>query len=556
MKRLTIYTSSKVLLMLSLVLVLGSCKDFLEVTPKDQATDGTVWATSGNADLFLNNVYSSVYSPYRNEDPEENRTDNSFGKPNSNTRNIYRQSSYTPATSLNAGGMSGQYWTPMYTNIRKANLFIEKVTASTLPDSYKKLRLAEARFLRAYFYHLLWTHYAGVPIITDVLNITEDGDAVFKARNTDAETYKFIVDELTAAAADLPNTQGKGRATKGAALALKGFCELFNASPLKNTTNDKARWALAAATNKQIIDLKTYSLYPDYEKLFFEEAENSNETIFARQHVGGITGLGNSKAGFWGPNMVNGLEASWCGVAPTHDMVNVYQMANGKDITDPTSGYDPQNPYANREERFYQSIVYDGIQWLGFEMIIRRGLKSANEIDLASSGDHTNTGYYLRKGIEPKYAVAGNNNLSGADFQIFRYAEILLSYAEAQNEAVGPDNSVYDAVNQVRARAKLPALPAGLTQAEMREEIAEERRIELFFEEKRWYDLIRLKLAETIMNGHSKGMRIDLVNGKWVYTEFPAAQGEMKFFPAKNYLFPIPQAAIDRNSKLTQNPGY
>src|SRR5205809_1000583 len=133
MKNIIRNFNGKFILLLMMVVSLVSCKDFLDVVPKDQATDETIWATTGNADLFLNNVNASI-----------------------------------------------------------------------LPDSYKKLRIAEARFLRAYFYMLLYTHHGGVPIITNVPNITEDGDAVFQARNTDAETYQFIVNELAAIAPDLP----------------------------------------------------------------------------------------------------------------------------------------------------------------------------------------------------------------------------------------------------------------------------------------------------------------------------------------------------------------
>jgi hypothetical protein len=557
------------ILIVSAGVVLVACnKDFLEVNPKDQATDGSAWASTGNADLFLNNVYSSVGQlgiqgtnptvntinngyPTRTEDPEDNRTDDGMGKPVNNSMTVYKKANYTPSSNN-----SPTYWF-QYVNVRKANLFIEKLTASTLPADYKKLRIAEARFLRAYFYYLLWTHHGGVPIITDVLSIAEDGDAVFKTRNTDAETYKFIVDELAAIAPDLTNAQGKGRATRGAALTLKGTAEMFWASALKNTANDKARWAAAATSFKSVMALGTYSLHPDYEKLFFEEGEYSNEVIFDKAHIGGISTIANNRSGYQGPNMsAGGLELSWCGVNITQDMVDEYQMANGKSITDPTSGYDPQNPYVNREKRFYQSIVYDGSTWLGEEMVTRIGLASPNEVDLGSAGDNTDTGYYLKKGIEPKYAVSGPNNLSGANLILFRYAEVLLGYAEAQNEAASPDQSVYDAMKAVRARSGLPELPAGLTQAQMRDAIRHERRVELFWEEKRWYDLIRWKTAEIVLNGTSRGMKIEKVGGVWKYTPFNCIQGKMTFFANRNYLFPIPQSSRDRNTKLDQNPNY
>ncbi len=539
------------LALLLLMTGMVSCDDYLEIVPKDQVTDATVWANTTNADMFLNTVYGALPTPFNVTDPDEDRTDNQLAKPTYATTVVYKKSAYTAASP----GTQTQW--AHYTNIRRANMFIEKVAASALPDSYKKERIAEARFLRAYYYMLLWTHYGGVPIIKNVLNITEQGDAVFQPRNTDAETFKFITDECAAIAADLPNAQGNGRATKGAALTLKGWCELFNASALKNPSNDKSKWALAAATNKQVMDLNVYRLFPNYETMLYEANEKNNEVIFSKEHLAGAPVISSSKEGYWGAFKVGGSQQSFCGNQPTQDMVDAYRMSNGKPITDPTSGYDPQNPYANREKRFYSSIVYDGSVWLGYTMVMKQGVNSDNATDINNSSDATNTGYYLRKSLEEKNAVNGQNMLSGADFQMFRYAEVLLSYAEAQNEAVGPDPSVYSALNQVRVRAELPALISGsLSQSEMRTAIAQERRVELYMEMKRYHDLIRTKTAEVYLNGTSKAMRIDLVNGKWVYTVINAPAGSMLFVAAKNYLWPIPQSAIDRNKNLTQNPGY
>ena len=231
-------------------------------------------------------------------------------------------------------------------------------------------------------------------------------------------------------------------------------------------------------------------------------------------------------------------------------------MANGLPIDDPNSGYDPQDPYSNREKRFYESLVYDGSEWAGAVIVMKQGVGSKNETDLASKNESTNTGYYIRKGLNPAYAINGNNRQNSANYIILRYAEVLLGYAEAQNEAVGPDQSVYDAINKVRARVDLPPLEEGLSQDEMREAIYQERRVELAFEDKRYFDLLRLKLAEEKLNGVMHAMLIEEVGGNVVYTVIPATQGEMVFHPEKNYLFPIPQSAIDRNPNLTQNPGY
>ena len=236
-------------------------------------------------------------------------------------------------------------------------------------------------------------------------------------------------------------------------------------------------------------------------------------------------------------------------------MIDEYAMANGLPITDPASGYDPQHPYENREKRFYQSIIYDESVWLGATMIMKQGVGSLNATDLNNSSISTRTGYYVIKGVNPKYPGAQDNGNS-ANWIIFRYAEVLLSYAEAKNEASGPDQSVYDAINAVRHRSDLPDIQTGLSKEEMRKVIARERRVELAFEEKRLPDLLRLKLAETKLNGTVHAIKIDIVSGNTVYTVVPAGGGAKVFDPAKNYVLPIPQSAIDKNPNLEQNPNY
>ncbi|RYG04551.1 MAG: RagB/SusD family nutrient uptake outer membrane protein, partial [Chitinophagaceae bacterium] len=460
--------------------------------------------------------------------------------------NIYGPGIYTSNNAPNV-------WTH-YNNIRKCNLFVEKVTASTLADAWKTTALAEARFLRAYFYSLLWQYHGGVPVITEVLNQNEQGDEIFRARSTSEETFEFIQKELTEAAAALPVTAATGRATKGAALTLRGWVELFSASPLKNAGNDLAKWKTAAETFKSVIDLNKYTLFPEYGTMFYEANNNNVEVIFARQHLGG-TSLANYRDGEIGPRFVRGSLTGWGHQNPTQDVVDEYAMANGLPITDPASGYDPQNPYVNREKRFYESIVYDGSEWLGDIFVMKQGVGSLNATDLNNSSISTRTGYYIRKGINPQYAGAQNNGNS-AHWIIFRYAEVLLSYAEAQNEASGPDQTVHDAINAVRERVDLPALPANLTQGQMKIAIARERRVELAFEEKRLLDLFRLKLAEVKLNGTVHAMKIEQVGGTWVYTVVPAGGGNKAFDPAKNYVLPIPQSAIDKNPQLEQNPNY
>ncbi|QNL51540.1 RagB/SusD family nutrient uptake outer membrane protein [Olivibacter sp. SDN3] len=568
-------TNQKVLLLFFSLssLWLTACSDRqLEVIPRDRLSDATIWTDAGTADLFLNDIYNNLPDGNNWEDPFENYSDNSMsGFSWASSRNLEQESSYTPA--VYPAGTLNIYWDTNYGHIRKCNVFIDKVTSAELPEEYKSARIAEARFLRAYFYHILWMAYGGVPLITEPLDRLTQEDAIFRPRASAEETALFIIDELDAASQILQNTNELGRATKGAALTLKGWVELYYASPLYNEGNLSERWLQAAATNREVIDLGLYALYPEYGTLFLPEGNNNQEGIFFRQYFPRLKG--GRETGLMGtPYTLNGGHTSWGAINPTQDLVDDYAMANGKPISDPSSGYDPQNPYANRELRFYESIVYDGSYWYNDTIYTRLGVNSPNALDLSDASDATNTAYNLRKRMNPNIPLGADNwdgATSNQHYYYFRFAEVLLSYAEAQNEAVGPDPSVYEAINSVRERNPadpyLPPLQDGLSQQEMREVIRRERRVELAFEDKRRWDMLRWKTAEQIYSEGLHAMRIERQNGQWQYTVVQAPGGRRNFSP-KNYFFPIPQQVLDQNEVIRsqnggpdnlsngQNPGY
>lgn len=538
-----------------IAVVFQSCSNkALDVEPTDRLTDATVWTDQGAADLFLNDIYSGLADGNNWYDPMENWSDNSIcAFPWPNSRQNIQQALQSP---VNAGfsGDLGNFldWTSLYTDIRKCNVFISKVTASEFADDFKQLKVAEARVLRAYYYHLLWMSYGGVPLITDVLNADTQGDSIFRARTTSDETLQFITTELAAAYDDLPDMPPSGKVGKGAAMALKGWCELF-----------AGKYEDAAASNKKIMDELGYTLDPDYAALFLTKGSESKESILYREYSPPGNGKGAHLDGTIGPTFTaGGAETSWGGINPTQDLVDDYAMDNGKVISDPSSGYDPQHPYKNREQRFYQSIVYDGSYFYNDTIFTRIGIGSKNEIDNTDKDDASQTGYYLRKRLDDKNLVLGAANWDGytsyQNYIIFRFGEILLNYAEAQNEFAGPDASVYDAVNRIRERSALPDLPTGLTQEGMRTAIRRERRVELAFEDKRYWDLIRWRIAETNLNRPLKGISITVGAGGVLQYEAVNAKGGDRKFSAKNYLFPIPQSVIEKNPKLSgqQNPGY
>ena len=563
--------------------LLSACGDWLEIEPKDRFGDTTVWGSEENADMFLNDIYNQL--PHLNNE----------------TQNLdqYSDNSYVGAEWMNArttiytGALSPTSWIPgpwdmwkwgrqnnddakgQYERIRSCNLFITKVTESDFSAEYKKERLAEARFLRAWFYHYLWMAYGGVPIITEVLDNNVSTD-IFYPRETAQKTFEFIDKELDEIKDDLPPRRSGsdlGRASKGAILTLKGWVELFHASELRNPGKDKKRWEAAAATLKDVIDLQVYHLQPTILDLWTEATNNNDEVIFDFQMS---KQNGGRREGLFGPVFVKGVQSSWGNMQPTQELVDDYCMANGLPITDPASGYNKNNPYKNREKRFYQSILYDGSMWQGEEIITRVGVGSPNEIDTSSDSDVTNTGYYTRKTIDESVNGADNLQMSNgmANYIFFRYADVLLMYAEASLEA-GDKPTAIEYLDMVRTRGdNMPSIgdtyPQGITENQLREIIRRDRRIELAFEDKRWWDILRWKICDGengVMNKPIGGMKIEDTNGDGVWEYNYHEVGKRTFLP-RMYYQPIPQYVIDKNPVIReqnggedgwvngQNPGY
>lgn len=544
----------------ALSLTLGACtKDgFLNVAPKGSLTNTTTFSSDANADLFVNDIYNQLPDINNEDQISDQYTDNDFvGAAWMVGQAVVRSNSINPGN-VPPGPASCFSWTGDYASIRKCNVFLQQaaLNKANFDTAWYRQRVGEVTFLRAFFYTLLYTNYGGVPIITIPLDNQTQDSAIFVPRSTADQTLAFIESDCDTAAADLPMVASEtGRATMGAALTLKGWVELFAASPLSNPTNDPTKWATAAATNLQVINLNYYSLFSDFQSQFLSANNWNSETIFARAYA--TPSKGHDREGILGPVIVFGTEQAWGNLAPTQNLVDDYEMSNGKPITDPTSGYDPQHPYVNRELRFYESIVYDSSVWQGDVWESRIG--GNNQIDLGSVSDISNTGYNGRKTLDESINGQTSRAISPntSNYNYFRYAEVLLSYAEAQNEAVGPDASVYNAVNLVRARAQLPGLTPGLSQADMRTDIHRERRIELAFEDKRWYDIRRWDITtgpNGVLTNPDYGMLITPQPGGYC-TYVKVNVFSNSFSEYMNWL-PIPQSVMDQNDKLVQNPGY
>ena len=582
----------------------NSCQkeEFLENENKSKLNDQTMWASENNADIFLNDVYYTMPSSYNRFDYLDYYTDDYNISHYYDASNWRQGNCQAPAGSTsnewfdNHGPTEGYDWNALYRKIRKANTFIQKIQEykGNFSDEWYNKRMDEARFMRAFFYYKGFIHYGGLPIITVPLDrATMPEEDLHVPRSTFEETFNFITSELgeivdNKSMPDKYDTgnPGGGHATVGAALALKGWVELFAASELFNSgvpylsdpgnfvhfeRANQDLWTKAAATNKKFIDElgggAPYGLFPSLDDLWKVENEYNSEIIWDRQHLADVSfEMGGEYNVRGGVTYIHGVYYTFGNFNPTQELVDCFLMANGKKITDPGSGYDPNNPFVGREQRFYDFIVYDGAElkmdWMTEPDVVYTRIDkvnpSLNEIDLSGSSDSGDSGYYQKKRLN--HDAAPGVNTSGQNNVYIRYAEVLLNYAEAQNEAVGPDQSVYDAINEIRNRGGLPNLELGLGQTEMRNEIRRERRVELCFEEKRYLDNKRWRNAEVVMNQTRHNMVIrnehpDNNSGAWIYS----VEAEKKYTPIfnmKQYMTPIPYDVLDQNNGMYQNPGY
>jgi len=532
-----------------------SCKDdVLDIKPTDFVSDAAVFSDINLTSQFVTNIYSSLLSGFERRDAGlgqdwsvgfgllDMATDDIEGHASLNVNSI--QNGDLNPSNFN---FSIEMWQANYVVIRKANTLLARIDAVPTTNTNLKARLkAEGRFLRAFAYEELIKAFGGVPLITTEQKVTED---LFIPRSSFDECVNFIVKECDEAAVDLPpgySDAELGHATKGAALALKARVLLYYASPLHNPGNDLQRWKRAADAAKAVMDLKVYELYPDYYRLFLDKAGNK-EVIFAKKFGRpGRTHQTPWKLGMsiQAPAVIGGV---WGAFHATQNLVDSYEMKNGKLIGEAGSGYDAQNPYANRDNRLDASLLRNGSQWKGVTVETFEG----GNANMPSNGDRTKTGYGLKKMMDEKYVTADQVYQGGDnDWLFMRYAEVLLNYAEAQNEFAGPDNNVYDAINEVRRRAGQPAL-SGLTQSQLRDRIRNERRVELSFEEHRFFDVRRWKLGSVYFNQPVKRMKIvKNANGTFTYT---VENLENRIYKENFNLLPIPQIERERNPNLGQN---
>ncbi len=451
-------------------------------------------------------------------------------------------------------------YTHFYQGIRSANLFLEKtlnykqiVARDTFTNEGKVIynrhvsdlgwMRGEVRFLRAYLYFELIKRYGGVPLVTKTLALNEGADI---PRSSYQDVVKYISDECDAVKDSVRiewlgfSDNETGRVTKGTVLALKSRTLLYAASPLNNPGNDGVKWQEAAKAARDVITMNKYSLFNNYQDLFLTpNSFRSNEIIFSRRY-------GNTN-NVERENFPIGTPGGQSGTTPSQNLVDAYEKL---------PGWSAANPYALRDPRLNATVVVNNSNWNGRIIELWTGGRDGKGVERASK-----TGYYLKKFLSNPLDLVNNQSTVHA-WILFRYAEILLNYAEAMNEAYGPDNpftyglTARQAVNMVRARSGVAMPPVvALNQSDMREKIRHERRIELAYEEHRFWDTRRWKIGESTLGAPLLG--IEVTRGSTGAFTYNTIEVEKRIFEQKMYLYPIPQLEINKsNGLITQNPNW
>jgi starch-binding outer membrane protein, SusD/RagB family len=537
------------------IFVLSCNEDYLDILPTDSYTDAVVFDDPALAEAFVNYAYRLLPWGFKGAGwtmplsfvIDENSARLSSASVGTLVRGEINPS-YLGALDMwsDQDNRGRSYWPA----IRQCNEFLEKTEESTLDHELLSSLRAQARTIRAYAYYRLVSYFGGVPLITVPFTLDSDWRV---GRNSYDEVMNFVFDELDDVINLLPldyPALEKGKVTKGAAMAIKARALLYYASPLNNPANDLSRWQAAADAAKAIIDLGIYELYPDYKELFMEAGGYNSEVIWGRRTNSQIDREARIEQVFY-PNGWRGFGQ----IHPIQNLVDDYEMTDGL-LPKDSPMYDPQDPYVNRDPRFYYTILYDGAPFK--ERTIETffpGGRDSNEGPI-SAWNATETGYYPRKFITEEKTGFGWDGTANSDplWLWFRYGEILLIYAEAMY-FLGDEDTSREYINIIRSRSGVEMPPVTESGEELFDRLVNERRIEMVFEEQRYFDVRRWKIAPDVLNRDRNRMYIwkDPVTGNRTF--------EVRFFQEanfheRNYLLPIPQSEIDRNALLEQNPGY
>lgn len=609
-----------ILMLLSFILLLASCESkdkFLSKEPLGEYSETAVWSDPALVQTFVNSMYRNALGMPFSIERLSDFADESFFTPDWDVTNFNK-------SLMTSDGLLGWdvtwatphtchfRWAPLYANVRRTNIFFSKIGEVNGDESVIKELKGQAYFLRAWTYFYLTAVYGGVPIITKAYTLNDEFEV---PRNSYAECIDYVVGQIDSAVLNLSDSYPTdGHISKGAALAFKSRVLLYAASDLHNpakngqvtagfskpellgyTSGDaNARWTLAKNAAKAVIDLGKYSLY---------KPEPADADSVAQNFVELFTSKGSSEdilLQFFTPKSDEGWEgynpALYCGPngyhnwgnnTPLGDLVDDYEMQDGSKF-DWTNPVHKANPYVNRDQRFYASILYEGVQWrtrpsdgllldpvskiqVGYVYNANTGAMIKAGLDTRSGPiedwNGGKTGYYLRKYVDP--SVDPQYVKQDVPFKHLRYGEILLNYAEACIE-LGQDAEARTYINKIRKRAGQPDIPASVTGDALRQACRHERRIELAFEDHRFWDVRRWLIGEAAYHQTSA------VDVRYVTTEASVpyyrkadgstygapvfakkeTPGDARAWNKKCYFFPIYRDEMNKNSKLVQNPGY
>ena len=524
----------------------SSCSDFLDRYPLDELSDSSFWKTENDAMMAVTDIYGCL--PTWDQDEDIN-SDNAVHGIKWAAGNISK-GVYDPMD---------QSWAGSYTPIRQCNLVLEKVKDIEMSDESRKKIEGQAYFFRAFVYFNLIRSFGDVPYIDKPLNLTDVEDITRTPRE---EVYAKVMADFDKAIEYLPeewDAANTPRVTKGAALAMKARAALYYNN-----------WQVAADASKAVMDLGKYELYDagntgKYQELFWEKSDGCDENILYVQ--------------FNYPDKTHYLidwecfpTLGWGGMNPTQSLVDAFEDKDGAPISKSTI-YNEKDPFKNRDPRLEVNVLHDGEEMYGVTIKVKP-LKSSGKTGIEQHGDATATGYYQQKWLDPSIDPQSEGWNMGKDWVVIRYAEVLLTYAEAMNELHPLSAESFDAVNQVRRRVGMPDLqntdPSKptycATQDELRKRIQNEWRVEFALEGgKRMWDIRRWGIAKEVLNAPFLGLKMKpvegVVDGKPAIVDYILYEGENiklagSHYEDHNYLLPVPQTEIDLNPKLTQNPGY
>lgn len=569
----------KINLIIGALLLMSACEDVIDLNSLTEPTDATFFSNEQELELALTGVYTSVrhqggYSLPIQVNMDNGATDIGLVRGGFLSFDEVGAGSH----SASSGGFASVY-SHFYRGIGRANNLLNNMSRAqdvVTEAAYNRIQ-AEALVLRAYYYHYLLELFGDVPYTETLATSPEDALLPRESKITIANS---IMDDLDAAAAVLTDDpKDPGRVTRGFALGLKARIALYN-----------GLYTEAAAAAKTVIDEGNYPLHPNYGELFTRAGENSEETMFVMPFMEGFATTQFPRA--QGSRNRN----SYSTVVPTQSMVDSYEATDGLPI-DESLVYDPSNPFANRDPRLAASIILPQSEWAGLIFESHPDSLTVRLADGSNGGSNKDSRIviwpaafcgYLWKKYTDEDAQLINQTFSDLDFKLMRFAEVLLIYAEAKIENDDIDASVLTAINRIRARAygvdvsdtgNYPEITT-TDQAELREIIRRERKVELANEGFRLFDIRRWRIAEKVMPVTLYGRILDEANATMVpdidedgfvsYAgvesqydlntdqRFPNAQNRI-FTNPRDYLLPIPQSEIDTyrglGAEINQNPG-